>query len=57
MQRDREEEQGNGNAGKLSTKLESEKHWRKGRKRAAKREGEKFTFYTMWFYTVEFLSQ
>lgn len=57
MQRDGEEEQGNGNVGKLRTKLKSEKGWKNRRERAAKRGGEKFTFYIICFYTVEFLPQ
>ena len=56
MERDGEEEQGNGNVGKLSMKLEP-REARKKRERTKKRGGEKITFYIICFYNVEFLSQ
>lgn len=51
MERDGEEDQGNGSVG---MKLEPGEA---GKQRAEKRGGEKFTFYITCFYTVEFLSQ
>lgn len=55
MERDGEEEQGNGNVGKLSMKLE-ERGWKKEEKGQKKEKGRNSLF-TLYVFTLEFLPQ